>query len=261
MARWLPGFPQRGLRNRKVDFAVCGTQKGGTRALVAYLKEHPAIGMSRRKETHFFDDEDVFREGEPDYCSYHARFRPERSHRVFGEVTPIYMYWRSAPQRMARYNPAMKLIVILRNPITRAYSHWNMEYAKGKDTLSFWEALQTEPQRCAEAAPLQHRVYSYVDRGRYLCQLQRMWAAFPREQVLILRTEDLRTDPQATVGRVCDFLGVPRMPVETPKSVHDGVYAAPMGQRERRFLQAAFEQEIADLERALNWNCQTWLAD
>jgi hypothetical protein len=171
------------------------------------------------------------------------------------------MYWRDAPSRMARYNPAMKLIVILRNPITRAYSHWNMERAEGKETLSFWDALQHEGPRCQEAAPYQHRVYSYIDRGMYLSQIQRIWAVFPKPQLLILRSEDLKNQPQQVITRVCDFLGIDSMRVDGPRSVHDGVYSAPMGQRERQYLRGVFEPEIAGIERTLGWDCRRWLAD
>jgi hypothetical protein len=109
---------------------------------------------------------------------------------------------------MWEYNPDLKLIVILRNPITRAYSHWNMQRSRNVEPLPFWEAIQKERDRCREALPYQHRLYSYVDRGFYSEQLRRLWTYFPKEQVLVLRTEDLRNSPLEFLEEVCGFLGI-----------------------------------------------------
>ena len=102
-------------RKRAVDFVVCGTQKGGTSALDAYLREHPEICMAVRKELHFFDNEKKFSSGKPDYSKYHDSFNPQKLHKLLGETTPIYMYWNESPRRIWEYNPNMKLIVLLRN--------------------------------------------------------------------------------------------------------------------------------------------------
>ena len=123
--------------------------------------------MASRKEVHFFDTEENFTESPPDYSNYHAWFSPLLSHRVLGEATPIYMYWNQAPNRMHAYNPDMKIVIMLRCPIQRAFSHWNMERTRGNETLSFWEALMHEKARLDLALPNQQRVYSYVDRGFY----------------------------------------------------------------------------------------------
>jgi len=149
----------------KVAFVIAGTQKGGTTALASYLYEHPEIGMPTVKEVHFFDTEEHFASPDVDYAGYDAYFKPGVRGRVLGDATPIYMYWEPAPQRMRRYNPAMKLIMLLRNPVTRAYSHWNMERERQRDRLPFEQAVRTEEDRCRKALPLQHRSYSYVDRG------------------------------------------------------------------------------------------------
>ncbi|HZR78058.1 MAG TPA: sulfotransferase domain-containing protein, partial [Chthoniobacterales bacterium] len=148
----------------RVDFVIGGTQKGGTSALDSFLRQHPGICMpTTRKELHFFDREEDNR----DYKAYHANFQPQPQHRVTGEASPIYMYWETAPYRIWKYNPNMKWILALRNPVERAFSAWNMETKRGKEKLSFAQAIEKEADRCREALPLQHRVYSYVDRGLY----------------------------------------------------------------------------------------------
>jgi Sulfotransferase domain len=244
----------------RVGFLGVGAQKAGTSALGAYLRTHPAICMAKVKEVHLFDDEAAFRQRSPSsFEAYHRAFAPTPATAIAGEVTPAYMYWADAPRRIWEYNPAMKLIAVLRNPITRAFSQWNMQRDRGIDPLPFWEALQSERERCRTALPLQHRQFSYVDRGYYTGQLRRLWSFFPADQVLVLRYEDLRDRAADTVARVFEFLGVGRLPQFTPERVHVRPYAAPMSQREWQFLHDVFEFEIRALERMLNWDCGEWL--
>jgi hypothetical protein len=246
--------------NRIVNFIVCGTQKGGTFTLDSYLREHPEICMAEKKELHFFDNEKLFRDNTPDYSVYHSSFNPGSTHKLLGECTPIYMYWYDAPRRIWEYNSDMKMIVVLRNPIDRAYSHWNMERSRNVESLSFWDAIQNEPERCREALPYQHRVYSYVDRGFYSEQLRRLWSYFSKDRVLILKNKYLRNQPTDALRDVCDFLEVdPHENVE-PKNVHSLPYESGMDDRERKYLRRAFEHEIKGLESVLGWDCSDWLA-
>src|SRR6185503_6418815 len=115
---------------RRVDFFVAGVQKGGTTALDAMLRRHPAIQMARLngkdvKEVHFFDDESIDWSA-PDYGKLHRHYDWSES-RVRGEATPIYLYWPNALKRLLAYNPNVKLIILLRHPIHRAFSQWQME--------------------------------------------------------------------------------------------------------------------------------------
>jgi len=244
---------------RKVDFVICGTQKGGTSALDAYLRDHPQICMADNKEVHFFDNEKYFQNSTVDYSIYHSAFSPKPWHKVIGEATPIYMYWYDAPRRMYEYNSSLKLIVILRNPIERAYSHWNMEQSRNAETLSFWDAIQNESERCREALPYQHRVYSYIDRGFYLQQLRRLWTFFPKEQVLILRNEELRNDPRNTLQKVFQFIGVDLMQDIKSKDVHSRPYISQISNKEKEYLKFIYEYEIRGLELVLGWDCSSWL--
>ena len=247
-------------KKRRVDFLICGTQKGGTSALDAYLREHPQLCMANQKEVHFFDDEKHFRGGKPDYAAYHSCFSPGPSQRVMGEATPSYMYWYDAPRRIWHYNPRMKLLVVLRNPVDRAYSHWNMQRKRGIDDLSFWDALHIERERCREALPYQEKRFSYVDRGFYLEQLRRLWTYFARDQVLVTRHEDLRSKPKEAIDKIYDFLGVGPVQGIQVREVHSHEYDSPMSKREREYLQFIFEYEIRGLERLLGWDCSNWLA-
>jgi hypothetical protein len=242
----------------RVNFLIAGTQKGGTSALDCYLREHPDVCMAQVKETHFFDNEAFFARRAPDYAHLHAHFRPKAG-QLLGEATPITMYWADAPRRVWEYNPRMKLICLLRNPVERAFSHWNMERDRGADNAPFAEALRREAERCRAALPLQHRVYSYADRGFYCEQIRRLWRFFPRAQTLFLKSEELTARPQETLYRVFAFLGVPRRPVE-PRVVHARPYAVPLGGAEREHLVRLYEWEVRQLERLLDWDCRNWLA-
>jgi hypothetical protein len=243
----------------KVAFVIAGTQKGGTTALASYLYEHPEIGMPTVKEVHFFDTHEHFASAEVDYAKYHAYFNRALRKRLLGDATPIYMYWDAAPPRIWQYNPAMKLILLLRNPITRAYSQWNMERERGSDPLPFEQAIRTEVERSRDALPLQHRLYSYVDRGFYSDQLRRIWRYFPVEQTLVLKSEELQHEPEAALARIADFLGIARFAAAAPRNVHARPYQGPMSVEARRYLGDVFEFEIRSLERTFGWNCSKWL--
>ena len=216
--------------------------------------------MAVRKEVHFFDNEAQFADGAPNYAKYHAHFTSTPPQRVLGEATPIYLYWRSAPERIHAYHPGLKHIILLRNPISRAHSHWNMERSRGAEQLSFYDALVSEQERCAEALPLQHRVYSYTDRGFYLQQLERLWALFPPAQVLVLKHEQLLQHPQHTLRKITDFLGVSPFKQVTHQEVHARPYDAPLGAKEKAYLLALFRDEIEALAARLQWDCSDWLA-
>ena len=130
------------FKGRKVDFIIAGVQKSGTTALFSYLCEHNEICMSDKKEIHFFDRRRYFILF-PNYLFYHSNFSNFKSQKLIGEATPIYIYWKKAIERLVRYNPNIKLIIVLRNPITRAYSHWNMMRNRNfnKENLSFVDAI------------------------------------------------------------------------------------------------------------------------
>jgi hypothetical protein len=192
----------------RVAFVIAGVQKAGTTALFDYLSEAPELSLSHVKETHFFDDDDQDWDA-PDYAPYHALFDAPDG-RLRGEATPIYLYWPGALERMGAYNPAMRLIVVLRDPVARAWSHWRMEYARGFERAPFAWCVREGRRRLFDAEPWgHHRAFSYVERGFYGEQIERLFAVFPREQTLVLTAEALQAEPSATLATVRAFLGLP----------------------------------------------------
>ena len=134
-----------------------------------------------------------------------------------------------------------------------------MEHRRGNDPLSFGLALEQEEARCREALPFQHRVFSYVDRGFYSAQLRRLWRFFGREQVLVLRQEQLRLSPQTCLGKIWQHLSIPPSPAITPLERHTGDYDHAMPPACRNRLRKIFWQEIGQLENLLDWDCSDWL--
>src|SRR2546423_5865899 len=233
----------------RVDFVIGGTQKGGTSALDSFLRQHPEICMpTTKKELHFFDRE----ADDADYKKYHANFKPTPKQHVIGEASPIYMYWETAPYRIWKYNPKMKWILALRNPVERAFSAWNMETKRGKEKLPFAEAIEKEVERCREALPLQHRVYSYTDRGFYAHQVRRLFNIFEKDNCLVLLNEELRNDHKKTLSRVFEFLGVDSSFVPPEASVFEQEYSNKIDTQLRSRLIDIFQFDIKELERLLD---------
>ena len=198
---------------------MLGAQRGGTTTLYSHLTAHPRISEALRKEVHYFDFQ--FDKGSYWYLAHFPTARPWRRQGGFltGEGSPYYLVHPLAPERVWKFNPAMKLIAILRDPVERAWSHYRHEVRRGIEVLDFEAALAAEPERLAGAekqllrAPhyysFAHHHYSYLDRGRYAHYLHAWLERFSRGQLLVLHSEDLFRDPNSVVGRAYAFLGLP----------------------------------------------------
>ena len=241
-----------------VSFLICGSQKAGTSALDRYLRQHPQLFLPAEKELHFFDDE-MEAWPHPNLDNFHQHFKDAKPGQLCGEATPITMYWEPAPERVWNYNPNMKLLILLRDPVARAFSHWAMESARNAESLSFRDAIALEQQRAANCLPHQDRVHSYSDRGFYSSQIRRLWRLFGMDNVLIMRQDWLQQDPQACLNRVCDHLGVSPMPSVQPLQERVGRYDTIMDEATRSVLQQRFRPEIHQLEQMLGWDCSDWM--
>ena len=246
--------------NRRVELIIAGTVKGGTTSLDAYLRSHPQIGMSKIKEARFFDNDDHFKNGEPSYQQYHQMFADVWLRKLLGETTPNYMYVPAALQRIHAYNPAIKIIVILRNPVDRAYSHWNMQRQLDKETRGFSEAIRQELAQGIQI-PSGSGGSNYIRRGLYTEQLERIWKFFQRERTMILKNEDLRKNHFDTLNNVYRFLGVGQQKYIPLKEWNVRSYEKPIDVKDRELLKEVFRPEIKKLEQTLNWDCSNWLAD
>ncbi len=234
----------------RIDFIIAGAQKAGTTALFDYLQDHPQVGLSDLKEVHFFDDEGQDWSA-PDYGAYHAHFDLADTNRKWGEATPIYLYWKHSLARIQAYNPAIRLIVLLRDPVERAFSHWKMEFARGVETHPFDWCIRAGRQRLFAAEPWGfHREFSYVERGLYGAQIEHLLTLFPAHQLLVLRAEDLEAQPDSVLGQISGFLGVQAPPPLTPRRVHVGkdlAYPSQLTAADRDFLRRLYAPDMARL--------------
>ena len=207
-------------------FLGIGTQKGGTTTLQRLLEQHPQVYLSPAKELHYFSLQ--FAQGPAWYAAHFAAAAPDQS---CGDITPYYLFHPQAPQRIAALLPSVRLIVLLRDPVERALSQFFHSRRLGLEPLELEPALAAEPERLAGAALAlaaddgrhpSHQEHSYLARSRYEQQLARYEDCFPLEQMLLLRSEDLFSNPEPIWQRVLAFLDLPPSPMPQLPSANAG---------------------------------------
>ena len=241
------------------DFVIIGTQRGGTTSLYAYLSEHPQIAPAATKELHFLTDR--YERGQDWYLGQFPAELPPAT--LTGEATPYAMFHPLAPARLRAVAPRARLIALLRNPVERAYSQYLLERSRGNESLDFASALDAEAERLAgEEARLvaeagyisaAHKHTSYLARGDYAPQLQRWFANFPRDQLLIIRSEDLFSSPAEAFAEVTSFLGIATEP-RPPFSVHNRAPGSPLDPTLRARLSRHFASRNAQLAELIGWD-------
>ena len=177
------------------NFFIIGAMRSGTTALARYVGAHPDVFMAPEKEVHFFD-----RHEDRGLDWYRSRFARYQDQRAVGEATQTYLFMPDVPAKIAAVVPDARLIAILRNPVDRAYSHFWMNRGLRTENRDPADALTAEP-----GAPV---FFPYLDRGRYLPQLQRVCEHFSRDALHVLLFEELLSDPEETFAAVCSFLGI-----------------------------------------------------
>lgn len=284
VARRLPTYVKKAVRKTRINYAtnrvrvlpnflIIGSQRAGTSSLFSYLRTHPAVVPSYVKEVHYFDRN--FQRG----LGWYRSFFPTVAYRevvrrrtglepAIGEATPGYIFHPLVPERAAGLLPQVKLIVLVRNPVDRAYSSYWHRRAQGLEDLpSFEQAIAKESQRleAEESQTLDgddytssaRRLHSYLTRGLYAEQLTRWFGLFPRDQFLIERSEDFFTEPAAVMKRVCDFLELPDLNLSDYR-IHNSLSSGRMEPGTRRDLAEYFfphNQRLYELiGRDLGWD-------
>lgn len=253
------------------NFLIIGGKKCGTTSLYSYLTAHPDVFPASQKELYYFHT--CYHLGIHWYKSYFPTVFTKALHRLrgrpffTGEATPDYLLFPSVAERVQRVIPDVRLIAILRNPIDRAYSYYNHNRRAGLEACTFDEAVDQEEERLAgtvsnelptdPAKKFRVEQFSYKTRGLYADQLKAWGERFPREQLLVLSTEELQAHPEDTLRQALDHLGLPyHAPAEFKK-----LNAAPYPDMEpatRRKLSAFFrphnERLYEFLGRDLGWD-------
>ena len=204
------------------DFVIIGTQRGGTTSLYRYLTDHPDVGAALRKEIHFFE-----RHYHQGMNWYLAHFPTRDEIPVVGEASPNYLLHPDVPERARRDVPHAKFIALLRNPVDRAYSQYQMNVRRGIESLTFEDAIDKERERlnrCNDPASPTWRQSSYIKRGLYREQLERWMSVFPREQFLIVKSEDFYRSPERVVRQTLTYLGLRSWSPADFKAYHLTVY-------------------------------------
>ena len=191
-------------------FLIIGAQKAGTSALFKMLAQHPNVLAPEEKEQHFFDDDANYSRG---ITHYRAQF-PQGSWlggEVTFEATPSYLFVERAAERVHKHLPDARLIAVLRDPVARAYSAWNMmcdfrtdpKHAALFDARSFAQAVEEELS--GKEVRWEHR---YLARGYYTEQVQRYFQLFGRERLLVVGYGELKKDPAKVLARACAHAGL-----------------------------------------------------
>ena len=248
------------IKRRKIDrldFILAGAQKSGTTALHYFLCKHPNITMGDQQEMHFFDNDAMF-VSQVDYEELHKHYPPLGTPTIAGDCTPSYIYHEPAAERIWKYNPKIKLLILLRNPVDRAFAHWNMQRFRGREPLDFFDAVRQEKTRIAGVPPAEARRFAYVDRGFYGQQLARLFKFFPREQVKALKFEEFKEEQRETLVSIFSFLRLEPLRSVRTKDRNIVPYERAMNWEERIFLYNLFAEDIAKLEQMLGWDCSDW---
>jgi len=197
------------------NFIIIGAQRSGTTTLFDYLSRHPDANPSKSKEIHFFDLN--YRYGK-NWYRYNFP-NPGDNNRLFTfESSPYYIFHPAVPERIKIMLPTCKFIVMLRNPVNRAYSHYWHERKHGRENLSFIDAIVAENDRLKGEEELllendkyvseKHRRFSYFSRGCYAKQIERWYSYFSRDDFLFIESEEFFNNSFSVMHQINEFLGI-----------------------------------------------------
>src|SRR5262249_29748369 len=217
----------------------------------------PGICMGDQQEIHFFDNDALFL-AEPDYQQLHKHYPPLAPSMIAGDCTPSYLYHKQAAERIWNYNPKIKLLILLRNPVDRAFAHWNMQRFRGREPLDFLDAVREEKTRIAGAPATEARRFAYLDRGFYGQQLERLFKFFPRDQVKAVKFDAFSHKQRETLGSIFSFLGLEPLRSIRSKDRNVVPYERAMNWEEKVFLYNLFKEDISKVEQLLGWDCTDW---
>ena len=208
------------------DFICIGAQKCGTTSLYQYLSQHPQIIPAAMKEVHYFDLNYI--RGDEWYNGFFPTWKKKlslmiqkRKRMITGEASPYYIFHPHSLERIYKYNSNVKIIVLLRDPVERMWSHFRYAKVRGKEYLNFSEALEREDSRIKDEyekmmqnenyRSFEHQRHSYRKRSEYYHQVEEVFKFFDRKNVLLLKSEDLFCDTQRIMDEVCVFLKVQKI--------------------------------------------------
>lgn len=249
-------------------FIIAGAQRCGTTSLYRMLAAHPdMVAPALNKGIHYFDTANRFRRGQKFYSGHFPLRRPGTGTSFTGEGSPYYLFHPLAMTRIAAAYPEVKAIVLLRDPVERAYSAYKQEKSRGFETLGFAEALAAEPGRLRGeeerivADPsyqsFSHQHHAYVARGHYAGQIARAFDALGRDHVLILDADDFLSSELSQWHLLTEFLGIsPWRPAQVLQS--NARPSERMDEQQRAWLEEQFTDDNTELIALLGY-VPSWL--
>ena len=271
--------------NTTPDFLIVGAQKSGTTSLAYYLSQHPEVQLAYAKEVGYFTST-KYRLGDKWYRKqFPARFKKVK----YFEATPDYMYIDSFAERLYKYNRDIQIVVILRNPVDRAYSAWNMfkgihglpeekknkiinnfiiygedkksvdnfiNFLKAEEYPDFSSYIKMELDMIKQNSPL--LVPGFLRYGIYHKQIERLLKYFDKKHILILENGELKNDKKGTMNKIFDFLKIPYSDKINLNEKGARIYTDPMSSEDRQLLidfYKDYNQKLFDLiGKKYNWD-------
>lgn len=254
------------------DFLIIGAMRSGTTSLFKYLSQHPLVSKGIKKEAHYFDlhFDKGFRWSQAHFPIEQTTVRQKSSHSqnmIIGEATPYYLFHPLCPKRVSASILDVNLMIILRNPVDRAYSHYWYSVRNQHEELSFEEAIKKETERLegekeriladGNYTSFSHQPFSYLKRGIYSEQIKRWLSLFSPDQILILTYESFYKNVRCNFRKVFDFLGIPHFKI-TPRNSYNEASYPEMDPKLRRKLVEHFrphnEMLYKIIQQRLDWD-------
>jgi hypothetical protein len=234
----------------KPNYLCIGVQKGGTTSLIKYFNSHPEI-YCREKEAHFFDKPQI-----KDCKDYNKLFSTNK--KMVGEKTPSYCYLRYAIDKIHKYNPNMKLILILREPISRAYSQYNMELQNMKDLSKIDIYKEILREKNIKLSDIKKNGKYYVIRGFYDEQISYILSKFQKENLYIGIAEDIKNNINEEYNKIFKFLGVNSLEIKNNLDVHVRNYNNPIPKKLEKILYGIYKPHLEKLYKMIGRRIEKW---
>ena len=251
------------MNDANIKFIIIGAQKCGTSALYHDLCKHPQISPAVRKEVHYFDSAHY-----PDHEWYRDKFP---NNKMTGEASPVYLFLPFVPKRMRQFfDDDIRFIIMLRDPVKRAFSHYNMEKHDGMSfediiesnktlevenilsEMNQWEESNFNVSKITELLR-----WSYLARGRYFEQIKRWFDIFPRENFMILESDDYLLNTKDSLKKVQEHIGL--SPDGYSGSIqHIGVYHKKISDKTKESLRDYYREENEKLYGLLGRRLWNW---
>lgn len=245
-------------KSQQISFIVMGAQRSGHASVHHALTQHPQLKLIAQEDHGFFAKDELFSKGNPAPSAYEQLCPKVYTDQICGEVSNSYLHHPAAIARINRYNPNIKLIIVLRNPAERAYSQWQDTVSRGSENRSLTASINHEIVTSDMSSQHQstHET-GYLNNSRYSTQIDYLRQYFNPHQLLFIKSEDLRDDTEVMLYQIFQFLNVPYLEVDT-SAQNLGNYQHSLSAISYNKIINEVRADIHDTEQLLGWDCGDW---